>query len=89
MDAQVLWDPLGTCPEDPEVILPSLRHQESVMTFSDSRAHVSQVIDSSIQAHLLAYWVRQRQDLTLEEAVRMLPSATADAWGFTASSWRR
>jgi N-acyl-D-amino-acid deacylase len=70
-------------PEDPEAILPFLRHQGSVMTFSDSGAHVSQVIDSSIQTHLLAYWVRQRQDLTLEEAVRMLTSATADAWGFT------
>jgi N-acyl-D-aspartate/D-glutamate deacylase len=70
-------------PEDPDLILPFLRHQGSVMTFSDSGAHVSQVIDSSIQTHLLAYWVRQRQDLTLEEAVRMLTSATADAWGFT------
>ncbi len=40
-------------PEDPELILPFLRHQGSVMTFSDSGAHVSQVIDSSIQTHLL------------------------------------
>jgi N-acyl-D-aspartate/D-glutamate deacylase len=70
-------------PEDPDVILPFLRHQGSVMTFSDSGAHVSQVMDSSIQTHLLAFWVRQRQELALEEAVRMLTSATADAWGFT------
>ena len=70
-------------PEDPDAILPFLRHRRSVMTFSDSGAHVSQIMDSSIQTHLLAYWVRQRQDLALEEAVRMLTSATADAWGFT------
>ena len=70
-------------PEDPDVILPFLRHQGSVMTFSDSGAHVSQIMDSSIQTHLLAFWVRQRQELALEEAVRMLTSATADAWGFT------
>jgi len=68
-------------PEDPELILPMLRHRSSVMTFSDSGAHVSQVTDHSIQTHLLAYWVRQRQDLTLAEAVRMLTSAPADAWG--------
>ncbi len=68
-------------PEDPELILPMLRHKSSIMTFSDSGAHVSQVTDQSIQTHLLAYWVRQRQDLTLPEAVRMLTSAPADAWG--------
>ena len=39
--------------EDPERILPFLRHPAAVMTFSDSGAHVSQVIDSSIQTHLL------------------------------------
>jgi N-acyl-D-aspartate/D-glutamate deacylase len=70
-------------PEDPELILPFLRHPGAVMTFSDSGAHVSQVIDSSIQTHLLAYWVRQRGELSWPEAVRMLSSAPADAWGLT------
>ncbi len=45
-------------------------------------AHVSQLSDCSIQTHLLAYWVRDRQDFTLEEAVRMLTLAPATAWGF-------
>jgi N-acyl-D-amino-acid deacylase len=42
------------------------------MTFSDSGAHVSQILDVSIPTHLLAYWVRERQALTLEEAVAMI-----------------
>jgi len=50
------------------------------MTFSDSGAHVSQIADSSIQSYLLSYWVRQRQDLTLERAVRMLSHDIASAW---------
>jgi N-acyl-D-amino-acid deacylase len=31
---------------------------------------------------LLAYWVRERQVFTLEDAVRMLTLAPARAWGF-------
>ncbi len=53
------------------------------MTFSDSGAHLSQIADSSIHTHLLGHWVRDRQEFTLEEAVRMLTLAPALAWGFT------
>ena len=47
-------------------------HPVAVVTFSDSGAHVSQIIDSSLQIHLLSHWVRERQAFTLEQAVRML-----------------
>lgn len=69
-------------PQDEEVLLRALRHPRAVMTFSDSGAHLSQIADSSIHTHLLGYWVRQRQEFTLEEAVRMLTLAPAVAWGF-------
>jgi N-acyl-D-amino-acid deacylase len=59
-----------------------MRHPNTVMTFSDSGAHVSQIMDSSIHTHLLAYWVRDRQMFTLEEAVRMITAAPAAAGGF-------
>jgi N-acyl-D-aspartate/D-glutamate deacylase len=50
------------------------------MTFTDAGAHVGQVADASIQTHLLAYWVRERQAFTLEEAVRMISYQPAKAW---------
>jgi N-acyl-D-aspartate/D-glutamate deacylase len=59
-----------------------LRHPRTVMAFSDSGAHVSQMSDASIQTHLLAHWVRGTGELTLDEAVRMLTLAPARAWGF-------
>jgi N-acyl-D-aspartate/D-glutamate deacylase len=59
-----------------------LRHPLGIMTFSDSGAHVSQIMDSSIQTHLLAYWVRQRKLLSLEEAIRLITYAPAAVWGF-------
>jgi N-acyl-D-aspartate/D-glutamate deacylase len=59
-----------------------MEHPHTVVGFSDSGAHVSQMSDASIQTHLLAHWVRERQDFSLEEAVRMLTLAPARAWGF-------
>lgn len=67
---------------DPAVVLPLLEHPNSIMTFSDAGAHVGQVSDCSIHTHLLAYWVRQQQALTLERAVQMITSIPASAWGF-------
>jgi N-acyl-D-amino-acid deacylase len=57
-----------------------LLNPNTAMTFSDSGAHVSQVADASIQSHLLAYWVRERQAFTLEEAVRMITRQPAMIW---------
>jgi N-acyl-D-amino-acid deacylase len=68
--------------QDEAVLLRALRHPRTVMTFSDSGAHLSQIADSSIHTHLLGYWVRDRQEFTLEEAVRMITLAPATAWGF-------
>jgi N-acyl-D-aspartate/D-glutamate deacylase len=70
-------------PQDEAVLLRALRHPRAVMTFSDSGAHLSQIADSSIHTHLLGYWVRDRREFTLEEAVRMITFAPALAWGFS------
>ena len=69
-------------PQDEAVLLRALRHPRAVMTFSDSGAHLSQIADSSIHTHLLGHWVRDRQEFSLEEAVRMITLAPAVAWGF-------
>ena len=37
----------------------------------------------SIHTHLLGHWVRDRQEFTLEEAVRMITLTPALAWGFS------
>ena len=62
-------------------LLRTMRHPHCVMTFSDAGAHVTQQ-DCSIQTHLLGYWVRQMQEFTLEDAVRMITLAPAQAWSF-------
>ncbi len=68
---------------DEVAVVRSMKSPGTVMTFSDSGAHVSQMSDASIFTHLLAYWVRDRGEFALEEAVQMMTSAPAQAWGFT------
>jgi N-acyl-D-amino-acid deacylase len=59
-----------------------MKHPRSVVTFSDSGAHVSQIMDSSLQTHLLSHWVREKQAFTLEEAVKLITCDTATQFGF-------
>jgi N-acyl-D-aspartate/D-glutamate deacylase len=66
--------------EDQDLVLAMMRHPRSVVTFSDSGAHVSQIMDSSIQTHLLGHWVRERQALTLEQAIRKITFELASFW---------
>jgi N-acyl-D-aspartate/D-glutamate deacylase len=69
--------------EDQEAALLLMKHPRTVVTFSDSGAHVSQIMDASLQTYLLSHWVRTKQAFTLEEAVRMLSFEPASQWGFT------
>jgi len=68
--------------ENQDHALELITHPRTVVTFSDSGAHVSQIMDASLQTHLLSYWVRGRQALALEQAVRMLSFEPATHWGF-------
>jgi N-acyl-D-amino-acid deacylase len=69
--------------EDQSYALELMRHPRAVVTFSDSGAHVSQLMDSSLQTHLLSHWVRTKQAFTLEQAVRMITLVPATLWGFS------
>jgi N-acyl-D-aspartate/D-glutamate deacylase len=65
-----------------EELIKMMRHPRSVVTLSDAGAHVSQIMDNSVQTHLLSYWVRERQAFTLEQAVRKVTYEPASHWGF-------
>lgn len=67
--------------ENMDHALEMIKHPRSVVTFSDSGAHVSQIMDSSLQTNLLSYWVREHQALSLEAAVHQLTFVPASHWG--------
>jgi N-acyl-D-aspartate/D-glutamate deacylase len=78
---QFFLQPLAN--ENQDHVLEMMRNPRSVVTFSDSGAHVSQIMDSSLQSHVLGYWVREKQAFTLEDAIRMLTSVPASNWNLT------
>jgi N-acyl-D-aspartate/D-glutamate deacylase len=78
---QLFWQTFA--PFDHDKIKRCLAHPHTVVGFSDSGAHVSQMSDASIETHLLGHWVRNCEEFTLEEAVRMLSLEPARAYGFS------
>jgi N-acyl-D-aspartate/D-glutamate deacylase len=78
---QVYVQPLVN--ETPDDVLGILKHPRTLATFSDSGAHVAQEMGSSLQTHLLSYWVRKRRAFTLEEAVKKITHDNAVAWDMT------
>src|SRR5207245_1174594 len=84
-DRLPLWKELRKLPlaeEDQDDALEIMKRPRACVTFSDSGAHVTQLMDSSLQTHLLAHWVRKKQAFTLPQAVRMLTLVPATLWGF-------
>ncbi|MDC0238412.1 amidohydrolase family protein [Gammaproteobacteria bacterium] len=53
------------------------------MGLGDSGAHVGQIMDASSPTWLLSYWVRDKQVMSLEEAVRGWTGDTAQIFGIT------
>lgn len=60
-----------------------LVHPATVFGLGDGGAHAGQTCDASTTTFLLSYWARDRGEdrLPVEEAVRLMTSATADVYG--------
>jgi N-acyl-D-amino-acid deacylase len=54
-----------------------------VIGLSDAGAHASQLCDACQATYLLGRWVREKQALSLEQAVRMLTSRPAEVFGIS------
>ncbi|HSR56374.1 MAG TPA: amidohydrolase family protein, partial [Alphaproteobacteria bacterium] len=67
--------------ENPDEVIAMLRHPRALATFSDSGAHVSQICDCSLQTYVLSHWVREREALTMEYAVRKMTFDVANFFG--------
>jgi N-acyl-D-amino-acid deacylase len=57
-----------------------LRRPDAVVTLSDAGAHLSFLCDAGFGLHLFGHWVRERGDLSLEEAVAAVTSRPAAAY---------
>src|SRR5262245_5706093 len=67
--------------QDENAVGELLSHPSVVLGLSDAGAHASQLCDACFSTHLLARWVREKQALSIEQAVRLLTSRSAEVFG--------
>ena len=60
-----------------------------VLGLGDAGAHVDQLCDAPLYTDLLGKWVRERELMPLETAVRKLSAEAADLFGFTRRGYLR
>jgi N-acyl-D-amino-acid deacylase len=65
---------------DEDAVRHLLRHPNASIALSDAGAHLSFLCDAGFGLHLFGHWVRERGDLTLEEAVQSVTSRPADVY---------
>ncbi|MFO1349319.1 MAG: amidohydrolase family protein [Gammaproteobacteria bacterium] len=65
---------------DESAVRDLLRQPHAAVALSDAGAHLSFLCDAGFGLHLLGHWVRERGDLSLEQAVQMVTSRPADIY---------
>jgi N-acyl-D-aspartate/D-glutamate deacylase len=80
-DFHRLFSQPGTWDHPRETWLELLRHPRSVISQNDTGAHTAQAADWVMPTWFLGYWVRQEEEFSWEEGVRMLTSDPAAVWG--------
>ena len=68
---------------DEDAVEKILQAPGTVLGLSDAGAHASQLCDSCYATYFLGHWVRERQAMSLEDAVRPLTSWPAQVYGIT------
>ena len=75
--------------DDPEEVAPLLTEDHVVLGLTDAGAHVDQLCDAPLPTDLLGNWVRDRELMPLERAVRKLTGEAADMFGFDKRGYLR
>jgi N-acyl-D-amino-acid deacylase len=75
--------------DDVDAVGRLLTHEHVVLGLSDAGAHVDQLCDAPLPTDLLGIWVRERQVMPLERAVRKLTGEPADMFGFVRRGYLR
>jgi N-acyl-D-aspartate/D-glutamate deacylase len=65
---------------DEDAVSRLMRHPHAQVTLSDAGAHLSFLCDAGFGLHLFGHWVRERADLSLEQAVQAVTSRPAQLY---------
>ncbi len=67
--------------DDEEKVAVLLNQPDAMLGLTDAGAHASQLCDACAYTYTLGHWVREKQALTLEQAVRMMTARPAEVYG--------
>ena len=66
--------------QDQNAVLAMIQHPNAVVTFSDAGAHVATTVNP-IHGQLLGHWVRNKNAISLESAIRKITFDISNFWG--------
>jgi N-acyl-D-aspartate/D-glutamate deacylase len=75
--------------DDVDAVAHLLTHEHVALGLSDAGAHVDQLCDAPLPTDLLGTWVREREVMPVEHAVRKLTGEPADMFGFARRGYVR
>jgi N-acyl-D-aspartate/D-glutamate deacylase len=75
--------------DEVEAVRELLTEDRVVLGLGDAGAHVDQLCDAPLYTDLLGKWVRERELMPLEKAVRKLSGEAADLFGFVKRGYLR
>ncbi len=75
--------------DDVESVRHLLTHERVALGLSDAGAHIGQLCDAPLPTDLLGNWVRDREVMPLEQAIRKLTGEPADMFGFVRRGYLR
>jgi N-acyl-D-aspartate/D-glutamate deacylase len=75
--------------DDTEAVRRLLTCDHVALGLSDAGAHIDQLCDAPLYTDLLGTWVRERQVMPLEKAVRKMTGEPADMFGFVQRGYLR
>jgi N-acyl-D-aspartate/D-glutamate deacylase len=67
--------------DDEEKVAQLLNQPDAMLGLTDAGAHASQLCDACAYTYTLGHWVREKQVLTLPQAVRMMTARPAEVYG--------
>ena len=82
-DLKTQYRSLDSRNQDPGVMMEVLKEPHMAAGFSDAGAHLITEVNTGFSTKLLGHWVREKQAMTLEAAVRRLSAVAAEESGVT------
>ena len=67
--------------DDEEKVAQLLTQPDAMLGLTDAGAHASQLCDACAYTYTLGHWVREKQVLSLPQAVRMMTARPAEVYG--------